>query len=617
MKRHLSTALLSALVSILILVLMGAGWLGFLENGYYDLWHRLSGQRRPAAHVAIVAIDEATLLAYKDIPLAFWGPQFARVIDILRESGAAAIGVDFLFRVSAESWLKRLDLQDPSISRTFEIPFRQALAGGGVALSGTIVHDARGEPRYLFPVDDYLYVLPGLTSDVGLTNLTADPDGVYRRFATVLDPGGDRLSPHPTLPALLAFKSGTVSDDVFRIPRLQHIGYVGPPGAVPRISMHALLSQKDGVDPAMAAEIKGKVVLVGAEHPGNQDFHRTPYARGFLGWEGRLMSGVEVQANIVETLMAGNGPRPLPFGVFPVYLFGVLWVSSILFFRLPLLRGAAAGAGIGVVCGVAAFIVFRMGVILPLAGIHAGLGLAYLATLGRRLTGEERRRVQLQQLFGRYVSSAVLDKLMTSGRQPDLGGELFGVTVLFSDIRNFTTLSERLTPHEVVEMLNAYFERICEPIMAHGGAVDKFIGDAVMAVFGAPAPSRDHARDACRAALEMAGAADAFRDWMTQRYPDRDLPEFHMGIGIHSGEAVVGNIGTLKRTEYTAIGDTVNTAARMETATKDLGWAIVVSDETLRIAGPDIRTGRTDTIAVKGRDTQVKVHELIGLEAAR
>jgi adenylate cyclase len=240
-----------------------------------------------------------------------------------------------------------------------------------------------------------------------------------------------------------------------------------------------------------------------------------------------------------------------------------------------------------------------------------------MGTLWRRLTGEERRRAQLQQLFGRYVSSAVVDKLMASGRQPDLGGELFGVTVLFSDIRNFTTLSERLTPHEVVEMLNACFERICEPFLNHGGTVDKFIGDAVMAVFGAPAPSRDHAHDACRAALEMAEAADAFKAWMAQRFPNRDLPEFHMGVGIHSGEAVVGNIGSSKRTEYTAIGDTVNTASRMESASKSMGWTIVVSDETIRIAGPDIQTGRTDTISVKGRDGQVKVHELIGLESAR
>jgi adenylate cyclase len=617
LKRHLPTVLLSILVTILVLMLMKAGWLGFLENGYYDLWHRLSGYRKPADHVVIVAIDEQTLLAYQDIPLAFWGPQFAEVVNVLREAGAAAIGIDFLFRVSAESWLKRLDLQDPSISRTFDIPFRQALAGGGVALSGTIVHDGAGNPRYLFPVADYLYVLPGRAADVGLTNLTADPDGVYRRFAAVLDPGGGRLSPHATLGALLAYKSGAVSEAIFRIPRLRHIGYAGPPGSVERISMHDLLSRPEEAEKTWAARIKGKVVLVGAEHPGNQDLHRTPYVRGIFGWEGMLMSGVEIQANIVETLLSGNSPRPLPAALFPVYLLGVVFAATALFFRLPLLQGAAAGAGIGLLCAIASHTAFRLGVILPLAGIHAGLALAYLGTLAHRLTGEERRRVQLQQLFGRYVSSAVVDQLMASGRQPDLGGELFGVTVLFSDIRNFTTLSERLTPHEVVEMLNAYFQRICEPILTHGGTVDKFIGDAVMAVFGAPAPSPDHARDACRAALEMAGVAESFRDWMIRRFPDRDLPDFRMGIGIHSGEAVVGNVGTLKRTEYTAIGDTVNTAARMENASKTLGWPIVVSDETIRIAGPEIRTGRTETIAVKGRETPVTVHELTGLETAR
>ncbi len=595
---------------------MGAGWTGFLENGYTDLWHRLSGHRRPAEHVAIVAIDGKTLLAYKDIPLAFWGPKFAETVQRLKAGGAAAIGIDFLFRVSAESWLKQLDLEDPSISRTFDIPFRQALAGGGVVLSGTIVHDAGGAPRYLFPVADYRYVLPGMDADIGITNLTADPDGVYRHFATVLAPGGD-LSPRPTLPALLAVKSGRVSETIFRIPGLQRIGYVGPPGTIPRISMYDLLSGESPPDPALAAKINGKVILVGAEHPGHQDLHRTPYARDFLGWEGRLMSGVEIQAQILETLLSGGGSRSLPAGVFPVYLFLVLLAGSMLFFRLPPLQGAAAGAGTGLVCGAVSYLAFRQGVLLPLAGVHAGLALAYLATLGLRLTGEERRRIQLQQLFGRYVSSAVVDTILASGRQPDLGGELFGVTVLFSDIRNFTTLSERLTPHEVVEMLNAYFERICEPILTHGGTVDKFIGDAVMAVFGAPAPPPDHARHACGAALETAAAAAAFQDWMTRRFPDRELPPFRMGIGIHSGQAVVGNIGTPRRTEYTAIGDTVNTAARMESATKDLGWTIVVSGDTLRIAGPGLRTGGSDTIAVKGRDGRVAVHELVGIETAR
>ena len=137
----------------------------------------------------------------------------------------------------------------------------------------------------------------------------------------------------------------------------------------------------------------------------------------------------------------------------------------------------------------------------------------------------------------------------------NLGGETVPVTVMFSDIRNFTTISEKLAAHEVVEMLNAYFTKACEPILAEGGTVDKYIGDAVMAVFGSPVRHADHARRAVRAAVGMAQAAREFREWMLSRFPDRGLPEFGIGVGLYTGEAVIGDIGTPKRKEFTAIGE--------------------------------------------------------------
>ncbi|MCC6656829.1 MAG: adenylate/guanylate cyclase domain-containing protein, partial [Rhodocyclaceae bacterium] len=234
--------------------------------------------------------------------------------------------------------------------------------------------------------------------------------------------------------------------------------------------------------------------------------------------------------------------------------------------------------------------------------------------LGWRLTGEERERARLRQLFGRYVSDQVVDALLRSGSRPELGGQSQTVTVLFSDIRNFTTLSERLDAKEVVEMLNTYFERACAPLLAEGGSIDKFIGDAVMVEFGSPLPVPDHALRAVRAALALRDVAAEFAGWMRQRFPDRDLPPFAVGIGLHSGEAVVGNIGSSSRMEFTAIGDTVNLASRLEGMTKQLGCAILISEATLAAAGAGLVCGRSELVTVKGRAAPVRVFEVLGLE---
>jgi class 3 adenylate cyclase len=204
--------------------------------------------------------------------------------------------------------------------------------------------------------------------------------------------------------------------------------------------------------------------------------------------------------------------------------------------------------------------------------------------------------------------------LLADDRKPDLAGEVKTVTVLFSDIRGFTTFSEKLTAHEVVEMLNAYFTRACEPILAQGGTVDKYIGDAVMAVFGSPVSQPDHARRAVRAALGMAKEAEGFKDWMRKRFPDKGLAEFGIGVGLHTGEAVIGDIGTPKRKEFTAIGDTVNAASRLEGVTKELKCVVAASEETVKAAGPGVRTGKVETMTVKGKSEPLRVHEVLAID---
>jgi adenylate cyclase len=601
-----------------------AGWLSVLELSYYDLWHVLAGPRGEPRHVVIVSVDTQAFLEHRDEPLVFWGPYFARAIEKARRAGAGIIGLDYLFSVSAESWLSKTALVRGDQGRTHDIPLRAQLASGRVVLIGDAATDDHGNVHLVLPIEDYLFALPGGLADVGLGNFLTDADGAVRRFAPALFEDG-RL-PSLTFATLLAVRGAGMSPasanwslggrEVANGALPQAIGFVGPPGAVPRLSFSHLISPDKEGNPDIE-RLKDKVVIIAAEHMGNQDIHLTPYARGFMAFEGRMMSGAEVHANIVETLLTGRSPRPLPSSIRLVSFAVLLSAATALFLRLSPWRGLGAGLILSLFCTLLGFFLFLRNWILPVAGMQAGLTVSYMVTLGIRLTGEERERVRLREMFGKYVSDEVVEKLLALGRRPDQRGESHRVTVLFSDIRNFTTISERLTPHEIVDLLNAYFTRVCEPILEQGGTVDKFIGDAVMAFFGAPAPYDDHPARALRTAVAVADIAREFRAWVKDRFPARDLPEFRIGIGLHTGEVVVGSIGSPKRLHFTAIGDTVNAASRLEGLTKELGWTIVASAEVVRAADGVALTGGRKTVTVKGREAAIEVFEVIGLETEK
>ncbi len=612
-RKFLYGALLVLMVWGVVEVASRAEWFQMPEAFYYDTWHHLAGRRYSPENVVIVAIDDQTRLEHQDEPLVFWSPHFARALKVLRQAGVRVIGLDYLFSVSAESWLKKLGLPDKEQSRRYDLPLREQLASGKVVLAGNLIIDAQGKRKVLLPLADYWLSLPGQLDDVGLVNFYNDPDGVIRQFVPAL--ADDEGEVWVTFARRLAERAGA-AEPAGEGQALHYVNFAGPPGTIPRLSFRRLLAPQAEKDPDIQ-RLKDKVVIVGAEFTGQQDIALTPYARGFLGRGAPMMTGPELHANIVETLLKGRFPRPAPTLIRWFYLLSVLSLGALIFFRLSPLKGLAAGVCLGLACGAFAYLLFNRDLILPVAGVQAGLILTYLGTLGLRLTGEERERARLRQIFGRYVADEVVEKLLVAGKHPDLGGEAFQVTVLFADIRNFTTISEHLRPHEVVEMLNTYFTRVCEPVLEQGGMVDKFIGDAVMAVFGAPAPHADHARRAIVSALAMAQKAQEFRAWMAQRFGARGLPAFAIGIGLNTGEAVVGNIGSPKRLEFTSIGDTVNTASRLEGLTKELGWTIVVSGETIKAAGPGVVTGRREKLKVKGRQETIEVFELLGLESEK
>jgi class 3 adenylate cyclase/CHASE2 domain-containing sensor protein len=603
---------------VLATALARTGWQRALENLYTDSWHLLAGQRYVPQHTALVVIDDDTLAALKDDPLAFWAPHFARVLEVLDAAGAKVVGFDVLYLVSAEGWLKKLGLPDSTASRSYDAPLRAALARGRTVLTTQLVERADGRPELLLPPQDQLLLLPRGVHDLGVGNLPTDDDKYLRHYTA-------SITADPAFPGLgLAFQLALRMADAdptqtawdiagvhwTRSPLARPIGFAGPPGTIPTLSMTRLLAPAALEDPQVRA-LKGKAVILAADNSGTPDRHFTPYSHGPRAAQ---MSGGEIHANIVETVLGGRTLRAPPPGVAWGYLLVVALIGTYAFLRLGPGRGALAGLALAAGLAAVAYLLFRADWLLPVAAPQSALVAAYLMTLGLRLTGEERERARIRGLFGRYVSDAVVDKLLSDERRPDLAGEPATVTVLFSDIRNFTTISEKLSAREVVEMLNAYFTRVCEPILAQGGTVDKYIGDAVMAVFGSPVAHADHARRALRAALAMAAEAAAFRDWMRTRFRDRGLPEFGVGIGLHSGEAVIGDIGTPKRKEFTAIGDTVNAASRLEGLTKQLGCVIAASEATVHAAGAGVRTGKMETLKVKGRAAPIRVFEVTAID---
>jgi|SoimicmetaTmtHMA_FD_contig_41_2587870_length_3522_multi_5_in_0_out_0_2 class 3 adenylate cyclase/tRNA A-37 threonylcarbamoyl transferase component Bud32 len=234
--------------------------------------------------------------------------------------------------------------------------------------------------------------------------------------------------------------------------------------------------------------------------------------------------------------------------------------------------------------------------------------------LAARLVPQQDR---LTQKFREKISGGDGTAALEDADTEALTGKITQATVLFSDIRNFTTYSERLTSDEIAELLNAYLETACSPVIRYRGVVMKFIGDGIMALFESypNEKSGDHSHRAVRAGLAMQLAALAFRDWVAKRHPSKSLPEFSIGVGIHTGEVLLCHVGTPGRGELTVVGDTVNIASRLEGQTKQLGWAVVTSDAVVALTRPAIAVGAQREVQLRGRSAPVQAYEVIGMAA--
>jgi adenylate cyclase len=371
---------------------------------------------------------------------------------------------------------------------------------------------------------------------------------------------------------------------------------------------------------------RDKIVLIGATAVALHDVHQTPFsltpsrgsrARGLLERlyhfavaplsGGEQVPGVEVQASFAETALRGI-PLRRPPG--PIHLAILLLLTLPLSYLTVALRGyracgayLALGSGY-VILNVALFSTFHLWleVVAPLLSVT----LAYLSITVDRYVAEQRQRQRVQALFARYVSPEVLGEILGSPEGAGLGGRRRKITVLFSDIRGFTSISERLPPEAVISLLSEYLSRVTEIIFRHGGTIDKFIGDAVMALFGAPIARGDDAIRAVHTAIAMVRLAGE----LSENWEVRCGHPLRIGVGLNTGEAVVGNIGSELRTDYTAIGDVVNVASRLEGLSKDLGASIIVSEATYEEVKGQFRLRPLREAFLQGRDVAVKVYTL-------
>jgi adenylate cyclase len=370
------------------------------------------------------------------------------------------------------------------------------------------------------------------------------------------------------------------------------INYVGPAGSFLTIPSNAVAALADPeADVAHDNPLRGRVVLVGGTFPESRDFFPTPHG---------VMPGVEIHANVVHMLLENRFIRPSGWLVsLAIQVLVVLVVGAVMLALRPLAGTLVCTVGTLLIGVPASYAAFDRG------GYWVDFMLPVLATCVMGLGTDALARRRVRDSFGRYVSREVLAKVLAQG--PRLRSERREVSVLFSDLRGFTTLSEGMDPEAVATRLNEYFDVMTRAIFAHRGMINDFVGDAVMAVFGAPFDDPDHARRAVESAIAMErGLRELNRRWEAAA-----LPTLRMGIGVHTGAVFAGNVGGRERVKYTVIGDAVNVAARVEGLNKELETTILITQETLGAVGDSFLVKPRGAMAVKGRVQEVHVHEVL------
>jgi adenylate cyclase len=661
MIRKLSAGLaLGALAALIVLALAAAGWLDTAELKAYD-WRlrRAADARSVNRDIALVGINDTTIRDMEPLFGHWPWPRVALsyVIDYLRRAPAKVIAVDLI--LGERDTVDRYDIAGDKWSgqdsdRALADSVRQA--GNVIMLADAVqegVTTGGIDPRAASWRDPG-YRVPGISesrpvvlvpyqaladASVGFGHnfLVLDPDGPARRMAPFIEHDGRFL---PSLGVAAALRAAGVRPDEVsadgealrirnrRIPltmtdarnsfesNARHrqaamlIDYRAPTlladGTRPypyyelrhlfMSEQQLLAGEKPLVDPAV---FKDKIVFIGMTAYGLLDVFNTPFGAP-------EMPGIQLHASMADSILANRFIRPAGNGARILAVAVVAAAVGLLAAFLPFSGAALATAALLGGWTVVAVAAFRSGLWLNLVQPLAAGGIALFAGTAYQYFVEGREKRKVKGLFGRYVSRDVFAQLMAHPETAELGGSRREMSVLFSDIRGFTTVTERGNPEEIVAQLNEYFSKMVEVVFRHQGTVDKFVGDMVMALFGAPLDDPAHADHAVEAAVDMVRELGE----LNRRWAAIGMAQLDIGIGINSGDMIAGNIGSSSIMSYTVVGDNVNLGSRLESLNKDYKTRIIMSDATrVRLTKP-YDTRPLGDVVVKGKSTSVSIYEI-------
>jgi adenylate cyclase len=571
--------------------------------------------------IVLLAVDQYSLDVFeKEQGLGWPWPRqiYAEVIDFLKAGGAKAVFFDIMMTEGSTFGIDDDRLLAEAMTRAGNIvlPFFLSAAEGEanpdeervLERSALKIEPGRlppgGEPlrSVALPVD----ILAAAAVRMGNVQFVPDGDSVYRRLSLVFAYRGQVL---PALPLVLADLTGG-APELGRIPldRSGHmvLRFFGPSETYKTYSIGAVINSQvriaEGLEPQVQPrEFAGKTVIIGTKAAGLLDVRSTPF--------GGVYPGMEILATALDNIVHGGAVREAPRAV--------TWASALV---LALLAGigtstlkkighlAFLGLAVPVAAGAGSLLAARAGVWAELvAPAFAGVTAFIVASLlNYGIEGRQRRF--LKNAFRYYLSPQVIDRVLDDPSLLRLGGERREITAFFSDVAGFTSISEGLPPEDLVGLLNAYLSEMTDIILDLGGTLDKYEGDAIIAFWNAPVDQPDHALRACRAALRCQARLAELRGELKRRFGH----EVRMRVGLNSGPAVVGNMGSERRFDYTAMGDTMNLASRLEGAGKIYGVSVLVGEETERRVREGILAREVDVIRVVGKKQPVRIFELLG-----
>ena len=603
-RRRVRRALvLGVAVSVAVTLLSRIGVLAGWETRVVDAFVFLRA-RQVEPEIALVTIDDeafASLGERQPLPREY----LAALADLLLASGARVVAFDLAVGAPGDG--------DAALVATSE---RAAMRG-----QGRLVFAAPARPEAGSSGERYALrraFSPALRAIAGFSNAPVGADGVIRRMMPVLPAASGGYLPSFALAALASADAssaarlaealagggaelslparsadGALALDAISLSALAtpwRIDFSGPPGTFTAFPSGPIADvARTALAPPDDNPFRGKIVLVGATFAESRDLHPTPVG---------LMSGVEIQAHMIHTLMARRALRPPPWALNLALLMALCAGIALLSLWLrPLWLVPAALALIAAVAALSYEAFARRGYWIDCVA-------PAFAMIGYIQAARWLDRQRIRSAFGQYVSVEVLDRVLREGS--DLGGETREITVLMSDVRGFTTLSERLPPARISEIMNEYFAEMVDVILAHRGMVNDFIGDGMLALFGAPLADPDHAWHAVESARGMQAALAR----LNARWAAAGRPTLAMGVAINTGPAFVGNMGSARRKKYSVLGDTVNTVARIEAQNRDLGTSILVSAGTLAHVTDRVAVRDRGRVALKGKAEPVAIYEL-------